>query len=45
MMKFLIINPNSGEDMIREFTPVQLSEVVRDGFTVIIPMKDGGDRR
>jgi len=44
-MKYLIIDPKSGENMIRKLTPSQLSEVVRDGFTVIIPMKDGGDYR
>ena len=40
-MKYLIINSKTGENMIREFTPAQLSEVVRDGFDYIIPMKKG----
>ena len=39
MKRYLIINPKTGENLIREFTPKQLAEVVRDGFTMIIPVK------
>ena len=38
-MKFLIINPISGHSLVRNFTPKQLSEVVRDGYTMIVPLK------
>ena len=40
MKRYLIINPKTGENMIREFTSKQLSEVVRDGFTMIIPINN-----
>lgn len=38
MRKYLIINPVTGDNIIRAFSPQQLSEVVRDGYTIIIPM-------
>ena len=34
-----VINPKTGDSVTREFTPCQLSEVVRDGYTIIVPLK------
>jgi hypothetical protein len=34
----MIINSKTGEYLIREFTPKQLVEVVRDGFDIIHPL-------
>lgn len=39
MKTYIVINPKTGDSVTREFTPRQLSEVVRDGYTIIVPLK------
>lgn len=39
MKTYIVINPKSGDSITREFTPCQLSEVVRDGYTIVVPLK------
>lgn len=39
MKTYIVINPKTGDSVTREFTPCQLSEVVRDGYTIIVPLK------
>lgn len=39
MLKYLLINPSTGENIIRNLHPEQIKEVVRDGFTMLIPLK------
>lgn len=39
MIKYLLINPITGENIIRDLNPNQIKEVVRDGFTMLVPLK------
>lgn len=39
MKTYIVINPKTGDSVTREFAPRQLTEVIRDGYTTIIPLK------
>ena len=39
MSRYLVTNPDTGDSIQRDFTPEQIAEVIRDGYTTIIRMK------
>ena len=39
-IKYFILNTKTGDNMIKDLTPAQIQEVVRDGYDVLIPFKN-----
>lgn len=38
-IKYFLLNPKTGDNLIRDLKPNQIAEVVRDGYTTLIPLK------
>lgn len=41
-IKYFLLNTKTGENLIKDLTPYQIKEVVRDGFDMLIPFKNEG---
>lgn len=39
MSSYLVMNPDTGDSIQRDFTPKQIAEVIRDGYTTVIRMR------
>ena len=39
-IKYFLLNSKNGDNLIRDLTPAQIKEVVRDGYDILIPFKN-----